>query len=99
MYIHTDSHMIDYVQADPLKLNLHIESGGNNLSVGQKQLLSLARAILRRSKVILMDEVTASVDYETDSIIQRTIRTSPALKDATIITVAHRLQVSDLVCV
>eukprot|EP00605_Chrysophyceae_sp_TOSAG23-4_P003040 GSChrysophyteH1.ASY1.ANO1.3345.1 assembled CDS len=43
-------------------------------------------------KIILMDEVTASVDYETDTAIQRTIRTAPALKDATIITVAHRLQ-------
>ena len=82
-----DAHMNDYVQSDPLKLGMHVESGGNNFSVGQKQLLSLARAILRRSKVILMDEVTASVDYETDSIIQKTIRTSPALKDATIITV------------
>jgi ABC-type multidrug transport system fused ATPase/permease subunit len=66
-------------------------------------LLSLARAIVRRGggvRVILMDEVTASIDYLTDKAIQETIRTSAALKSATIITVAHRLRTvadSDLI--
>jgi ABC-type multidrug transport system fused ATPase/permease subunit len=81
-------------------LDLLVEEGGKNFSVGQRQLLSLARAIVRNAKVILMDEVTASIDYLTDKAIQDTIRTSHALSSATIITVAHRLRTiadSDLI--
>ena len=87
-----EASVVEFVKSSEKGLMMRIEEAGSNISVGQKQLLSLARAILRRTRIFLMDEVTASVDYETDATIQRTIRTAPSLCDATIITVAHRLQ-------
>eukprot|EP00768_Dysnectes_brevis_P009609 gnl/Dysnectes_brevis/983_a1095_3233.p1 GENE.gnl/Dysnectes_brevis/983_a1095_3233~~gnl/Dysnectes_brevis/983_a1095_3233.p1 ORF type:complete len:1384 (+),score=460.23 gnl/Dysnectes_brevis/983_a1095_3233:51-4202(+) len=70
-------------------LESRIASNGSNLSSGQCQLLCIARALVRQCKVILMDEATASVDPESDRIIQDTVRT--VFKDCTVLSIAHRL--------
>ena len=70
-------------------LDMPIQESGGNLSVGQRQCLSLARALLHNAKIYIMDEATANIDNETDLLIQQMVKTNFA--DKTILTIAHRL--------
>ena len=81
----------DYiVNKNPLGLGQIIAEDGSNLSVGEKQLICVVRAILRNSKIIIMDEATASIDFKTEEILQNNI--NEILKESTIITIAHRIK-------
>lgn len=90
---YTDAAMLDVlhqVQLTNFNLDTAISDGGENLSQGQRQLVCMARALLKRSRVVIMDEATASIDFETDAKVQQSQR--HVFKDTTVICIAHRIQ-------
>jgi len=85
-----DVRLKEHVEGQPNGLDTHINTGSAVFSVGQKQLVCLARAILKHSNILIMDEATANMDYDTDNFIQKKI--AQRFDHATQFTIAHRLQ-------
>lgn len=83
------AHLKDFVAAQDRGLDYEVSEGGENLSAGQRQLVCLTRALLRKCKVLVLDEATSSVDLATDHLVKETIHRE--FRDTTVITIAHRL--------
>ena len=80
----------EYIKSLPDELNSKVAENGSNWSVGERQILSMARALLKKSKIVLMDEATSSMSHAIQDSIESTIRS--AFAKCTVVTVAHRLE-------
>ena len=97
LHKYTDKEILDIMDDFQLfpkmgkeKLNLKIKENGNNLSLGEKQLISFVRAVIKKNKIVILDEATSSLDTETEKIIQNNLK--KYLENSTVIMIAHHLQ-------
>jgi ABC-type multidrug transport system fused ATPase/permease subunit len=95
--LHSDDEILDLLNEVGLRdfmigknLDYKIEENGGNISVGEKQLICIARALLKKTKIILMDEATANIDYRNEAILKQNINEDT--KESTVITIAHRIK-------
>jgi len=84
-------HLEDFIKSKNEGLDFHLTAGGENLSVGQRQLVCAARAFLRGCQILILDEATASVDFHTDALIQEVLQCEVATNKLTTVTIAHRI--------